>query len=360
MIFSKQVNRAAIGACFALSVLSAQSATLHAQSVLRKIDSVSVKETDAVMIARIGPMTIGPRGDIFETDGSEGRIIQIAPNGTIVRTFGRKGQGPGELSAPASVAILDDTLFVRGGKRISLFSLKTGKFIRSINVTLGSFSQLEFIGNQLVGLSVDPKTLAPVSVLNPAGETIRTEGVLPALVHENPKLAGASFQMAIATRGDDVWGANDFTQSLVRWKRGTSVAVEELKLPVVRRRGVNPDNYVQMLRDPSLAAKLAYSHSFATGLKFISADILGLLTFDPTIDDKGQFSGPQHLTLVDTKSKRVCADVAVPVLTNPVPQLALKADTLITLEQGSVHGDDVVAYIRRFKIDPKQCTWKSL
>ena len=41
----------------------------------------------------------------------------------------------------------------------------------------------------------------------------------------------------IAARGDDMWGANEFTQSILRWKRGTSVTVEELKLPVVLRRG---------------------------------------------------------------------------------------------------------------------------
>ena len=48
----------------------------------------------------------------------------------------------------------------------------------------------------------------------------------------------------IAARGDDMWGANEFTQSILRWKRGTSVTVEELKLPVVlhrtgRRQGQN-------------------------------------------------------------------------------------------------------------------------
>lgn len=344
----------------ATAVLTLQTQQLSAQLVLRQIDRVDIKETDAVIVARLAPMTVGPRGDIFESDPFEGRVIQIASNGAIVRTFGRKGEGPGELTRPSSVAILADSLFVRSNMRISVYAIATGKFVRSFNSTLGSYAILKFVDNQLMGLSVDPKTLTPVTVLSPSGETVRTEGVLPAIVHENPKLAGAAVQLAVATRGDDVWGANEFTQSLVRWKRGTTVAVEELKLPVVKRRGVNPDLYLQMLRDPAKAASLIYNHSFPMALSYINNDVLGLVTLDPTMSDKGVFSGPHHLTLIDTKTKRVCADVPVPVEINPVPQLALKADTLITLEQGSSQGSDVVTYMRRFKIELKQCAWKQL
>ena len=52
------------------------------------------------------------------------------------------------------------------------------------------------------------------------------------------------------------------------------------------------------------------------------------ITFDPTLN-KGAFSGPHHVTLVDVARRRVCPDAEVPVPRDPLPRVALDGRTLV-------------------------------
>lgn len=182
---------------------------------------------------------------------------------------------------------------------------------------------------------------------------------MPEFLRRNPMFVQTAFEFPVAARGNDMWGASEFSQSLFRWRRGTMVAAEELKLPVVRRRGVDTEVYLQALRDPAKGAALIYNHSIPMALRFITPDILALLTFDPKFD-KGVFTGPHHLTLVDTRTRKVCPDVPLPIPSDPQPKVAITGDTLVVLQQASDGNDEVVSALRRFRIDPTQCVWVAL
>ncbi|MEO7362384.1 MAG: hypothetical protein ABI120_18780 [Gemmatimonadaceae bacterium] len=348
-----------IALLMALLVNGGAATSVGAQKVLRPLDSVVVKETETMMLSKLGSITIGARGQVFVSDIGEGRVLQIAPTGLIVGQFGKRGNGPGEMMAPSSSAIIGDSLFVLDRKRISVFNISTRTFVRSFNVTVGSFAQIGSVGNQLIALDINFKAFTPVTLLSPGGVAIGREGALPAYVRENPKLAGVPGQYGFAVRGTDAWFTSSFSQSLFRWKRGATAIAEELKLPVVRRRGVVEDKYLQMLRDPSKAPELVYDFSFPQLLQFISPDIVALITLDPTLE-KGVFFGTHYLTLVDVRTKRICPDILAPIPTDPMPRLGITGDTLVVLEQGSDRSGELVNSLRRFKIDPKQCAWKPL
>ena len=74
------------------------------------------------------------------------------------------------------------------------------------------------------------------------------------------------------------------------------MTAEELKLPVVPRRGVNLEFYRQILRDPKdpRVGEFIYKHSYPAELVFVQPNILGLLTFDPTLMD-GRYSSPESI-----------------------------------------------------------------
>jgi len=94
-------------------------------------------------VAGDGPDTFGPpsdilvapNGDIFVADGHGGntnaRIVKFSKDGKFVKTWGKKGSGPGEFDTPHSLA-MDSTgrLFVadRGNSRIQIFD-QDGKFL---------------------------------------------------------------------------------------------------------------------------------------------------------------------------------------------------------------------------------------
>jgi streptogramin lyase len=94
-------------------------------------------------IAREGPDTfngpcdvlIAPSGDIFVADGhvanANGRIVKFSKDGKFIKTWGKRGSGPGEMDTPHSLAMDSrGRIFVadRGNSRIQIFD-QDGRFI---------------------------------------------------------------------------------------------------------------------------------------------------------------------------------------------------------------------------------------
>jgi len=84
-------------------------------------------------------VAIGPNGDIFVADGHSGgglatgnaRIVKFDKDGKFIKTWGKKGMGPGEFDAPHTLAFDGrGRLFVgdRQNNRIQIFD-QDGKFI---------------------------------------------------------------------------------------------------------------------------------------------------------------------------------------------------------------------------------------
>jgi sugar lactone lactonase YvrE len=78
---------------------------------------------------------VGPNGDVFVADGHGGdtnaRIVKFSKDGKFIKTWGRKGAGPGEFDAPHSLAMdASGRLFVadRGNSRIQVFD-QDGMFL---------------------------------------------------------------------------------------------------------------------------------------------------------------------------------------------------------------------------------------
>ena len=345
--------------------LVAAAPMLSAQQVLRQLDSVLVKESEGTYLSRIGTMAVGPKGDVFVSDLVEGRIIQIARNGDVVGTISRKGKGPGELTTAGSMTFMGDSLFVfdYNQARISVFQVATRKFLRSFTAPLPPFTQVSAIGSELIAHITEPKTFTSVVVLSPSGTIARREGVSPEFLRQNPKFIQALNQSALTVRGNEVWSASEYSQSLYNWKRGTTVVTQELKIPVVTRRGVDEGVLLKVLQDPEKNATRLYDHSFPIALRFIAPEILALVTMDPKFEPpsasmrNGKLTGQHHVTLVDIKAKRVCPDTRLPIVDDPLPKVDLIGDVLVVVQQASLKNGDAATALRRFRIDPKQCTW---
>ena len=80
-------------------------------------------------------VVIAPNGDIFVSDGhvanANGRIVKFSKDGKFIKTWGKKGKGPGELDTPHAITMDSrGRLFVadRGNSRIQIFD-QNGKFI---------------------------------------------------------------------------------------------------------------------------------------------------------------------------------------------------------------------------------------
>jgi hypothetical protein len=76
---------------------------------LAAADSIGVESGDSLYcLGRIDAMCHGPDGEILVLDGSRTRIARYSADGTFLNWIGREGEGPGELTHPAGIALLAD------------------------------------------------------------------------------------------------------------------------------------------------------------------------------------------------------------------------------------------------------------
>ena len=83
----------------------------------------------------IAGIDIDKNDNIFLLDVKTSNIKKFDKTGQFIKSFGRKGQGPGETIDPNSITILNDTVFISnpGAQQVVKYDLD-GNFIESINL----------------------------------------------------------------------------------------------------------------------------------------------------------------------------------------------------------------------------------
>ncbi len=83
-----------------------------------------------------GSIAVAPDGSVFVSNTTRHTIYKFDAGGKFVKAFGRKGQGPGDVTYPGRLSILDEKYLVVGeyatNQRISLFDLD-GKFVKILS-----------------------------------------------------------------------------------------------------------------------------------------------------------------------------------------------------------------------------------
>jgi hypothetical protein len=332
-------------------------------SVLREIDSVRVAETEDRFLGRLVGMAVGADGHVFLSDAAHGHVAEVAPDGRIVRTLGRRGRGPGEIERPVALALGGDSvLYVldNGTLRMNRFDLRSGEFL-SQTPPLG-FSvfgaQLRQVGDEMMLTYPDAKAGTSLLTLTPEGERKGSEGIIPSIGVTYPMLLVQFTNVAFDVAGDEVYAAYDLSPSIFRWKRGERTAIE-LPIPAVRRRGATDAHFEELIRDPANAGAKAYDHSMPRALAYVEPSTLLLLTMDLQLLEGGLVS-TLHASVVDLDKRRVCPDIELPLPRDPLPQVALLADTIVAVQQSIAADSSSSSAIRRFVVDREACEWRNL
>ncbi|MFW6128679.1 MAG: 6-bladed beta-propeller [Candidatus Aminicenantaceae bacterium] len=83
-------------------------------------------------------ITVAPDGSIFAASSRQHKVFKFDSNGNLIKSFGQKGQGPGDFNVPGDLSILDEKYLVvgkyAGNHRISLFDLE-GHFVKVLKTT---------------------------------------------------------------------------------------------------------------------------------------------------------------------------------------------------------------------------------
>ena len=111
---------------------------MYSKSIFHLEEDLSIGETagkEEYMFSRISGISVDREERIYVLDYSEANIKVFNKNGDYLKTIGRKGQGPGEMTSPFSICITKKNEIVvqdLNNHQISFFSLE-GRYLKAIS-----------------------------------------------------------------------------------------------------------------------------------------------------------------------------------------------------------------------------------
>lgn len=132
-------------------------------------------------------LALAPDGGLFIASSREHKVFKFDARGNLVKSFGQKGQGPGDLNTPGDLSVLDGKYLVIGeyalANRISLFDLE-GKFDRILTTKRGPYrpvalrdGKIAYLVNSYRGQGDEAKVTqsAVIRGIGGPGETVVAE-----------------------------------------------------------------------------------------------------------------------------------------------------------------------------------------
>lgn len=137
-----------------------------------------------------------PDGGAVVGEFAEGRIYRLGPDGTVVETVGRKGEGPGEFQGFDAILLEGDSILVSDGRllRVTLVApdgavrtapLPSGSFLHHASATLSDGRLLLVPGDGYSGVAETRQEWVfqtqPILAASPEGGLVDTVAELPHL-----------------------------------------------------------------------------------------------------------------------------------------------------------------------------------
>lgn len=346
-------------ATIGLAVMACAGHDPQARSVVGSVQpDVVLREDSTGYIGRANGFMVSASGDFLVSDASRGMVQVFNRNGELVRMIGRKGRGPGELTFPASLALIGDTLLAVldfAASRIAFFDAGAGNFRRFVTLPV-RFWGLSSVGDTLYG-GVGLTEGGSVRGISSSGVDVFAAGPIPSLFQRVPAAAAIFGQMEALVPGDSLITAFEVSDAVYITSL-TTAEQDSIRLPVVNRRGVQ-HRLRDAIRaeDPAVAQRAVYQSSMPIGLATIPGDKLLVLTLDPEYATS-RLAGRVFASVIDLSSRRVCADERLDVATDPLPRFSVRGDTIFALIQ-EVGADSLPrSKVRMLRLDLQHCEWR--
>ncbi len=87
----------------------------------------------SVVIRRISSIEVDDKDNIYILDRRKSTVFKFSPEGSLIKTFGQRGTGPGEMARPEQVLVSNDTVYVTDmrQRKVIMFD-KEGAYLRDI------------------------------------------------------------------------------------------------------------------------------------------------------------------------------------------------------------------------------------
>lgn len=95
-----------------------------------------------------GAVALDDDGNVYVGDYQQQTVFVLSQNGSLIRTIGAGGEGPGEFQIPVTVDVTGDSVFVFDNRlyRVSVFDRTDGSYVRSVSAKVDEWNPLTTMG----------------------------------------------------------------------------------------------------------------------------------------------------------------------------------------------------------------------
>lgn len=316
---------------------------------------MTVDETDTLYLGKPGDFTVDPQdGSFFVSDIFAGRTVQIDRSGSPVRTYGRKGRGPGEFSQPGLAFRHGGEVFIDdGGPRVfKVFHRSNGEFKRT-HPREGILTSVRLEGDTAwLGLQ-NLERGTGVGRWDLKNDSIAYLVSLPEEYTASRPLAGIFNLVSLARWGDTLAVGFAGSNELYLYT-SSGKPVDTVTVPARRRRSV-PEDITSRLEEMSFPEMFsAFSPLF--NLARLSDGRVALVHYDQNITGRA-ISADVYVTVLSADRRRACVDQKLPVTRDMQPRTAFRGDTLFVLEQKVADQTHATTSITGYLLSSDSCRW---
>lgn len=323
--------------------------------VLAVIDSIRLTEPDSAFLSF--PTAVEPlqSGGLLIGDATSSRIFVYAPDGTLVRLIGRRGQGPGEFVVPGAMAVLGDTVLAVADwqiERLTLLDLRTGEPSHSFQIGGLAYS-LAWRGDTLMGgMYGRTKSTSNMEIL-PASDSVRLGGTTPPAYRASAGVRSVHPYFSIAVLPDRM--LTGFTGSNDLHEVNAAHELTVFRIPVEARRPM-PDDIVRRFEAPLTDSMIAGMGSTLVGLFPMDDHRVAAVNLDVLLN--GQLiTASGWLSVVDLQTRMACPDAPIGSTDAGKPIFTVVGDTLVIVEQRLGPSGAGESWVRRLQILVDHCHW---
>ncbi|MFN8965590.1 MAG: hypothetical protein ACK5Y5_10695 [Gemmatimonas sp.] len=125
-------------------------------------------EGDSALFGFIGDAKLSSDGSVLVVEPNEHRVVRVSAEGKVIRVYGAKGAGPGELLAPYRLAVR--------GAELSVYDRTLGRIV--VFDTAGPFLRSQSAGAAMLLGDIVPVARSSYVVTGPVGSQIGPLGIL--------------------------------------------------------------------------------------------------------------------------------------------------------------------------------------
>ena len=340
--------------------LIATSSHLSAQPAITVRDSILLQESGADYLVLPSRVVPDESGGYLVADHGQAGVFHYSNNGSLIRRYGRQGEGPGEWKEAGVV-------LPWGNEHVMVLSWSPYA-IQLFRRSDGHFEERHPLNTPVESVVPGPEGLWLSGAHHGTSSAIRRLRLgesearpvlrLPGEYTEGGPVGGIFPEMPFAMWADTLHvGFMPLPYLIVADTTGREL--DRFEVPAARRKGGTADPATAI--DEVLAGGRAYSEVFglfsvAGGVHRRPNGTIVVVHFDMGTEVGPVSTVGLWVTVIDESRKSACVDAEIPLEPGSRPAIGFEGDLFLVLESVVRRGDSVTV-LRRIEVDVDGCDW---